>query len=879
MTRLSDEARARLASEIALAGGREVSFVAEVERDGTVRSVRPVARGTVDRVLALPRSARRGEMLLHNHPSGVLDPSQADLTVAARLHDDGVGFGIVNNAATELYVVVEVPHAATKVPIDPVTAAHLLGADGPVAPVLGQYEDRPTQRDMASYVADAYNEGGVAILEAGTGVGKSFAYLVPAVLWARANGERTVVSTNTINLQEQLVGKDLPMLARALADDEHGSPTFALLKGWRNYVCLARLSLAGGGQTSLLEPERQAELAALADWAARTRDGSLADLPDVPSPEVWDEVSAEPDLCTRLKCPHFDECFVFEARRRAAEADILVVNHHLLASDLAVRRVQENWQEAAVLPPYQRLILDEAHHVEDTAAHHLGANVTSRGVARLLARLERSGKGLIPTLLGELAQQDDMLSAASVELLRRAVLPDVGEARERADRLFAILAGRLQPERSGVLRLTEAFAADSVWAEGLDVTLDAFVGTMRRLQDSVETVADRMELDDAQDRRSQLLNELRGVVRRLAAVCDGVLLTLRPASPPVPVSGGGFSPPVPLSGGGFSPPVPLSLTGEGGRGMLAPPASVRWIERRGTRPQGALPFPVALSSVPLDMASIMKETLFERVDTVVLTSATLATSGDFGFLKGRLGLELPPSRVRYEEALASPFAFPEQCLFGVPTDLPDARGDELGHDRAVVQAILELAAASDGGMFVLFTSHAQLRRIASAVRQDIGSRWPLLVQGEGQRDRLLRRFRDAGSAILLGTDSFWEGVDVPGRALRALVLSKLPFKVPDEPVTAARLERLEAEGQDGFRDYLLPLAALKLKQGFGRLIRARTDYGVVVLMDPRIVTKSYGRTLLASLPPAARVVGPWAAVRSAAEEFFARHGLGAGAGV
>ena len=851
MTRLSDEARARLASEIALAGGREVSFVADVQPDGTIASVRPVARGTSDRVLALPGVARRGEMMLHNHPSGVLEPSQADLTVAARMHDGGVGFGIINNTATDLYVVVEVPQAQKGEQIDPVHAARLLGADGPIAPLLGQYEDRPSQRDMAAYVADAYNEGGVALLEAGTGVGKSFAYLVPAVLWARANGERTVVSTNTINLQEQLVGKDLPMLARALADDEHGVPTFAMLKGWRNYVCLARLALAGGGQTSLLESERQAELTALAQWAAKTNDGSLADLADVPSPEVWDEVSAEPDLCNRLKCPHFDECFVFAARRKAAEADIVVVNHHLLAADLAVRRVQENWQDAAVLPPYRRLVLDEGHHLEDTAAQHLGANVSSRGVARLLSRLERNGKGLVPTLLADLSQRDDMLSAASVELLRRGLLPDLGKAREWGDRMFGLLAARVLHERNGVLRLTDEFAADSIWADGLDVSLDGFVGVLRRLQDAVETVADRMELDDDQDTRSQLLNEMRAVVRRLAGVCDGVLLTLRPA-------------PSPLT------PLP------DGRGGPAPVQSVRWIEKKGSKPQGGLPFPIGLSSVPLNLAGVLKESLFDRIETVVVTSATLATAGDFGFLRGRLGLNLTPSPVRTEQILASPFDFAEQCLFGVPTDLPDARTDELGHDRAVVQAIMDLANASDGGMFVLFTSHGQLRRISSAVRHAGGEgRWPLLVQGEGQRDRLLRRFREAGNAILFGTDSFWEGVDVPGQALRVLILAKLPFKVPDEPLTAARLERLEAEGGNGFRDYLLPTAALKLKQGFGRLIRARTDYGVIVLMDHRIVSKSYGRTLLETLPPATQVIGPWASVRAAAEDFFAQRVAGA----
>jgi ATP-dependent DNA helicase DinG len=835
MSRLLPVVRDRIAEEIAAAGGREVSFVGDLDGEGCVVAVQVIARGTIDAVLALPGVAERGQMLLHNHPSGVLEPSQADLTVAARLHDAGVGFGIVSNDATELYVVVEIPRPRARVPLDAVAVAALLGHDGPVSAVLGQYEDRPSQRDMAAFVTDLYNEGGIGLLEAGTGVGKSFAYLVPAVRWAQENGERTVVSTNTINLQEQLDGKDLPLIARAFAGRGE-TPTFALLKGWRNYLCLARLDLALGGQVSLLEDGWAGELDRIAAWAKKTADGSLTDLAEQPPSEVWDEVSAEPDLCPRLKCPHFDRCFLFEARRRAADADVVIVNHHLLASDLAVRRAQENWQDAAVLPPYRRLILDEGHHLEDTAAQHLGAQVTSWGVVRLLGRLERSGKGLLPTLLAELAPLEDLLSGASVTLIREELLPDVGEARTRATTVFRLLADHLVAQTAGELRLTDVFADDPIWVAGLDVALDGLLRIFSRLRAGVELVADRLELSAEPDRRSQLLAELRAVVRRLQTASDALLLALRPqAGAPI----------------------------------------VRWIERRGSKPQGELPFPVALAAVPLDLAPILKESLFDRIETVVVTSATLATGGDFGFFRGRVGLTLPPTRIRYEEVLPSPFDFGAQCLFGVPTDLADPRGDQVAHDRALVTVIMELAHASDGGMFVLFTSHAALRRVASAVRAGAAGRWPLLVQGEAPRDRLLRRFREAGSAILFGTDSFWEGVDVPGRSLRALVLAKLPFKVPSEPLTAARLERLEAEGQDGFMHYLVPQAALKLKQGFGRLIRTTSDVGVVVLMDSRVVTKRYGPLLLSSLPPAERVIGPWPTVRTAAEEFFARHGIGA----
>jgi ATP-dependent DNA helicase DinG len=385
------------------------------------------------------------------------------------------------------------------------------------------------------------------------------------------------------------------------------------------------------------------------------------------------------------------------------------------------------------------------------------------------------------------------------------------------------------------LRLTDSFSDDAVWSEGLDVALENLLLAFGRLRDGVETIADRLSIDDPAEMRTRLVGELRGVVRRLDAGAEALKATLQPA--------------------GFRAP--------------AGPA-VRWMERRGKKTPN-----LTLAAVPLDLAPILKEALFDRVETVVLTSATLAAGGEFTFLEERLGLSLPPSRVTVREVLPSPFDFASQCIFGIPTDIPEPRDDEPGHGAALARVLVELAHASDGGIFALFTSHNALRRAADAVRGHLGGRWPLLIQGEGQRDHLLRRFRESGSAILLGTDSFWEGVDVPGRALRVLILAKLPFKVPSEPLTAARLERLTEAGIDGFTHYLVPLAALKLKQGFGRLIRTKSDVGAVVLLDRRVVTKRYGATMLEGLPPATKAIGNWPDVRRELEEFFAMHSIGA----
>ncbi|HXD49343.1 MAG TPA: helicase C-terminal domain-containing protein [Gemmatimonadaceae bacterium] len=822
--RLSGKAALALRAAIRLAGGREVCFVGTVDTDGVVQTVRAVARGDVRSVLALPGFAERGEMLIHNHPSGNLEPSEPDLDVAARLHDDGIGFGIVDNAASELYVVVEVPARASHRPIDFSRVDDDLAPDGAIASQHARYEDRPSQRAMAVEIARLYNEGGVGLLEAGTGVGKSLGYLVPALRWAAANNERTIVSTNTINLQEQLVGKDLPFLAKALSDQP---VRFALLKGWRNFLCLLRLAQARASGNALFDEGLERELDTIQAWAERTRDGSLSDLPVAPRPEVWDEVAAEPDLCQRARCPLYDRCFLFKARKEAAQADVIVVNHHLLLSDLAVRRASGNWGEAAVLPAYTRLVIDEGHHLEDAAAAHLGANVSRRSLQRLFNRLDRRGKGLLPALTARLAASNDLLSVASFDLVLSRLTPAVHAVRDKAALLFDLLETLLAEEAGQgvpVIRLTEEFATHPVWRAGLRVALDDVIGEIAVLSEGLQTVRDRIESGKRPDDAVMpLLNEMRAVTRRLQLAGDGLQRALDP-----------------------------------GRGE----PTVRWIEARG-RDRA-----VTVSTVPLDLAPILREDLFKRATTTVVTSATLATDNRFDFLTARLGLDDPELEPR-TAIFPSPFRFQEQALLAVPSDVPAPNVNPSGHLTALARVTLDLADAANGGMFVLLTSHRDVRAMASELRaRGADRRWPLLVHGDEMRDTLLARFRDAGNALLLGTASFWEGVDVPGDALRALLIGKLPFRVPTEPVTAAHCEAIEARGGDAFREYMLPHAALRLKQGFGRLVRTSADRGVVVIADPRVVTKGYGRGLIEGLPPARRLIGRWNDILGTIREFY-----------
>ena len=807
---------------IRLAGGREVCFVARVDDEGVVRAARVVSRGDARSVLALPGIAQRGEMVLHNHPSGNLDPSPADLDVAARLHDDGVGFGIVDNDVTDLYVVVEIPRAPETHPLDVAAIDADLGPGGAIATSLNRYEDREGQRAMARSIARLYNDGGIGLLEAGTGIGKSLAYLLPALRWAAANGERTIVSTNTINLQEQLVGVDLPFLAGALTDQK---VRFALLKGWRNYLCLLRLEQARTSGAALFEDAMTTEIETLEAWAARTTDGSRSDLPAEPRPEVWDEVAAEPDLCVRHTCAHYARCFVFAARKHAAQADVVVANHHLLLSDLAVRRASQNWSDAAVLPSYGRLIVDEGHHLEDAAAKHLGATITRSALSRLFGRLDRRGKGLLAALGSRLASRGDLLSTASLDLVNARLAPSARAAREKTGLVFDLLSTLLERQGETTIRLTAEFQRHPIWRGGLDAAVTDLLQEISLLEDGLRMVRERIETERSRDdATSALINEIQGVARRLTAAGDALQGALRPPADAAP--------------------------------------SVRWIEVRGRERN------IAVASVPLDLAPILREDLFARVRTAVVTSATLAPESRFEFLAKRLGLTTPELRPT-TAIFPSPFEYRTQAILAIPTDFPAPNVDAEGHFVRIVRAAVDLAEAADGGLFVLFTSHRDVRRAASELRaRGSERRWPLLVHGEDGRDALLRRFRTSGRAILLGTASFWEGVDVAGQALRGLLIPRLPFRVPSEPITAANCEAIDARGGNSFAEYMLPHASLRLKQGVGRLIRTASDRGVIVLGDPRAVSKTYGRGLIDALPPARRVVAPWARIVESLREFY-----------
>ena len=793
------------------AHGNEVFWAGKINSAGIIIAVTVGSRGNEDSVIVNDTTAREGHVLIHNHPSGYLEPSDADQNVAANATDTSLGFYIVNNDISDVYVVVEPIKPKVLVPLDVEKNALYLSRSGPLAKQNPLYEERPTQIELLRKIALSFNDGKIGVFEAGTGVGKSYAYLIPAMLWSLQNKERVIISTGTINLQQQLVEKDIPAAQKIIGQKIKA----VLLKGRQNYVCLRRLADAGNDRDLFSEETELFDK--IVDWAKTSATGSKSDLPFVPRDTVWSRVNSESDACMGARCQYRELCFVMKVRKEAADANLIVVNHHLLFADIESRMNGVGYDDTAVLPPYHRIIFDEAHGIEDSATSFFSETITRYKVLKQVNLLYRQRRGSFTGFLvqiGALSKADDCSDKAisAVESIKQSLLELDDTAQqamgtEYTSRLYEDSAAKFLPVLQKLDRLRS--------------TLSVFTGLVREVLDGIS--------DD--DKEMPSVWESKTVLRRL----DDIIILCK----------------------NFSEWNEKEDT-------------VFWMQKQRMLPRSAgdeiVNF-VQFTQTPLDVAPLMNMGVFEPMSSVVCTSATLRTGTTFGFWMRRTGITfVEPERVE-QGVFDSPFPYRTNMIFAVTSDAPAANTSDF--QPWVEDAIPRLIAAAGGRTLVLFTSYDSLKSAYQSARVYLRSTpIALLKQGDDDRFRLLEQFKEDKTSVLFATDSFWEGVDVPGESLSQVIIVKLPFAVPNDPVFAARSEAVEKRGGSSFMELSVPQAVIKFRQGFGRLIRRSDDKGVVVVLDRRIVEQRYGKQFTSSVPMTRRMFNPLTDIIAAVEKFL-----------
>jgi ATP-dependent DNA helicase DinG len=628
-----------------------------------------------------------------------------------------------------------------------------LGAEGILSTRLEGFEFRPQQVDMAAAVAEAFGNAKHLIVEAGTGTGKSLAYLIPAILWAVENNKKVVISTYTKTLQHQILHHDIPFLRDKLGI----AFRYALCMGNENYLSLRRLKRsAQAGLFTKSDEENQWDN--IFNWAEETETGFRSDLPFEVLPQVWEEVGRHKDLCLGKSCETHSSCFYFKARKKWFGAHILIVNHHLFFANVS--------NAGAVLPAFDAVVFDEAQNLEEAATQFLGLEISNSSLIYFLDRLynTRTKRGLL-----------NRIDHDSVPHLRKLVMA----ARQAADVFFTQLLEEYG-KNDRVLR----FYKPPVFDNGVHVPLEALREALKSLEGGLHSEEDRVDVSSAAERCFEFNNALSAILNQHM------------------------------------------------RGY------VYWLEispkKRFHR--------VVLRGVPIHVAEELHAQVFDKIDRIVMTSATLTTSKGFGFIKERIGYQ--PDK---ELSLEAPFDYPSQALLYVPDDLPEP-GDEVGvYVEGISNRCRELIEASGGKAFILFTSYALLNQVYERL-DELQFDFPLIRQGEMPTVQMIKKFKERPS-VIFGTNSFWQGVDIPGDALQSVIITKLPFDVPKEPLTEARIEELRRQHIDPFKNYQIPRAIIQLKQGFGRLIRKKTDTGVVSILDSRMRRRGYGKQFIASLPP------------------------------
>jgi len=793
---INSEVKKLIKNDIEEAEENEVFIIGDIDSESNkITSYELKARGNKNMTPALTNEVRPGQVLIHNHPSGDLRPSAADIRIASRLGQNGIGFAIIDNEVKEIYVVVEpkIPEKEKKLSKEKII--DIFSENGELASVLNDYEYRDEQIKVVEKVIEVFNNYGQSFIEAGTGTGKSFAYLIPALFWANYNNEKIVISTNTINLQEQLINKDLITLKKILPF----SFKSVLVKGRSNYVCLRKLKRFKNKSKDLLkdDKEKQMELSRILNWVEDTETGSRSEANFVIDREIWSEISSEGDLCLGTNCPFFSECFFMQARKEVYSADLLVVNHHLLLADARLKYDLND--ESGVLPPYKNLIIDEAHNINEVATKHLGKSFYFNSLQKFIDRLNENKYSLVPSIRNDISNHKINDKKKLYKVLDNKITPLIKRIDEFSKNYYNIVKGFFNEYSDDYqLRLKNKYMKTDKW-EKVYRNGDKLLGYLTNLNYYFNDLYEDLMLNDnLSEDFDETIVELESILGRLSKLIDN---------------------------------LDFNLEAEENNYVF-------WLEKKRKRENSI----INQMNAPLEVSDLLAEYIWDKLDSLILTSATLTVDKSFDFFANGLGLKNADT-LRIE----SPFDYENQAVLAIPGNIPQANSKDF-LDK-IIEDLQEIIISYGGETLVLFTSYSMLNYCYNYMTDNFQKHnLNILAQGSYSRKYIIESFKENNSQIIFGTVSFWEGIDIKGDDLKYLIMMKLPFPVPSEAVASARKEKIKENGQNPFYDYSLPRAVIRFKQGFGRLIRSKKDKGMITVLDNRLLNKSYGKIFLNSLP-------------------------------
>jgi len=806
MIEINEHIRNSMLENLTDSKGCENLWCFKLQESGDVTDMWLAASGNESSVPALLPHIGKSDLIIHNHPSGDLNPSANDLEIAQLLGQSGIGFYITDNLVSRFRVVAEPVLTESVIPLDENSLEEILLPDGLLSRFVKDYELRESQLHMMTKVVNAFNSEKILAVEAGTGTGKSFAYLFPAVKWVKNNNQKIIIATATINLQKQLFDKDIPLVSRVCRQ----KPRVELVLGRNNYVCLKRLFEY---KIELeIQNDREISLDFILDWVAGSDTGSIRELAEKPLDYIWSSINSEPDLCVGIRCKYHSKCFFFKARKKAASAQIIIVNHHLLFADLSSRLQGAGFENNAVLPAYGRLIIDEAHNMERNATSYFSESFNNFKIIKSL-NLIINKKGRRFT--GSCSKIKDFIPVQNfivdVYALREEIL--------RRNDVLQSLTGDLMLDVS------------SVWLNTLqEEQRQRYLNTPlkdleKAMADFIHYIKRHMELVDEKLQYEPDYIEVQSILNKVTVLASFI-----------------------------SKFIDFQDKEE----------KVFWIDRKRDR-EGKNYYSFYIT--PLEVSALIRESIFDKCKTVICTSATLSVNNNLKFWLKRVGLSGVSEDELETAILPSPFNH-NRVLLASPSNAPEPSNSKQ-YDNFLKIYLPKLLRISEGKALVLFTSYYLLNQCFNFLQQSgITNEYPVYRQGQMDNAFLHKKFNKEINSILLATDSFWEGIDSPGDTLKNVIITRLPFRVPSEPVNKARYENISANGRNPFFELSVPEAIMKLKQGYGRLMRSKKDHGTVIVLDSRLVTKNYGKLFINSLPESQKYFGPMDNVLDEIENFL-----------